>query len=176
MNIETPNFEWTRASDANLTNTSFPSRIATTTAPTGNAVISWKRRTEGGQNIGANTLQFKIIGTGADNATLQVRLWGWRSLELSGSTTIYSPTLLLELDAVLSTSVGVAGSALLSTERVADAITATSGFTAPDWCTLHSRTDDLDGHVLCDGLGFPLLEWTFDLGTATAGNILYSRM
>lgn len=74
--------------------------------------------------------ELKAIGTGADNSTLEMRLWQvkWATPDLAtDSPTDLELALLGTLAATLSTSVGAAASgvSVLSTERLADTYTWT---------------------------------------------------
>jgi hypothetical protein len=113
-----------------------------------------------------NGIVFQIISSAANNATLNLRLTGWRPY---GADQWIAETL-CEVAATLSLAVGLAGHDLLDTERFADIITLVSG---PDAIQIKSFTDDRPGSVFVDALGCPVLQIQAQTQNA---NILWSPM
>lgn len=168
---------WERVYATNATDSSFPSRVPTTTAPAvanpPTGVFEPSPGESGLHRAGPGLLKLMFYGTGADNSTFNARVIGWAKVAVSGSTTLWVPTVLAEYVATLSAAVGVAGAALVATERFADTLSRTTGIENVSDQVL-SPGADLPAHALVDAKGFTRVEVTFDLVTATAANALYS--
>jgi len=172
--------DWAKFASTDLVTTDFTTTpiIPTTTEPTASstkAVIQW-RGTGAGANECPNAILIMPYGTGSDNDTLDMRLYGWK--RVSGSaTTLWRPTLILQISCTLSTDVGIASAEVLNTHRFADTITAT---VAPTTAEIISPATlgvaNQAAWVLVDGLGFDKLELTVDRILATAGNALYAAL
>ena len=107
------------------------------------------------------------IGTGDDNATLHMNLWGWRRFIESpdANTEIWKPIFIGLFSMTLSTSIGVAGTPQLATERDVDTIIASNN-NSLIVVNVHSPTDNTPGFILLDTIGFRFLqaEWDIDAG------------
>jgi hypothetical protein len=114
--ITTPR-PWQRLFAANQTGTTITAPAPTTAQPNGDGVIGLSSNLEP-----PNVLAFAFFGAGADDNTAVARITGWRRVVLAGSDTIWVPTPLASLSLALSTAVGVAGAAVLDTDRFADSI------------------------------------------------------
>jgi hypothetical protein len=169
--LSTKSDDWAKAYSANATDTSFTSLIPTTTKPSGSGVIQWRNI---GDDTAPNAILFEPYGTGADNSTFDFRLIGWSAAPAPGLTTLWRPTRLFAATATLSAMVGIAGAALIETERSVDTIASVvSWLSAVEYS---SPTGDLQASVLIDGLGFELLQFSVDLTGATGANFLYRRV
>lgn len=146
------------------TDSTFPSKVPTGTAPTGDGVI--------GDPIvqGAPSwVQIVPFGDGADNATFDLRVIGWKVSDLG----LWVPTILAQAACTLSAAVGVASTEVLATQRFADTITLTQVQANVD-SKLSSPTGDLVASFQVETRGSALIEVIFDLGTATGANALVS--
>lgn len=146
------------------TDSTFPSKVPTATAPTGDGVI--------GDPIvqGAPSwVQIVPFGDGADDATFDLRVIGWKVSDLG----LWVPTILAQAACTLSAAVGVASTEVLATQRFADTITLTQVQANVD-SKLSSPTGDLVASFQVETRGSALIEVIFDLGTATGANALVS--
>lgn len=155
--------QFVKVRSTNSTDSSFPSRVATVTRPSGDGVIEPRSFGE----FTRGTLVLVPYGTGADNATVDVRVLAWRPT--TGG--LWIPTIVSQVACTLSGAVGVSGQDVTNTERFADTLTLSIGNAGID-CQVFSPANDTVGHVTLDTKGAALLEVTFDLGTATAANAL----
>ncbi len=109
--------------------------------------------------------------TGADNVTGDLRLWGWnKSADIA--TNIWVPTLIAQLALIAG---NIDGTAFEASALMVDTITATYGY-GTSLATMISSpagTTNLQGGFLTHVLGSELLEFDFDVGTATAANCLW---
>jgi hypothetical protein len=162
-----------KARSTNAADSSFPSRIPTTTEPTGGGV----------QNIaGTNEIQtcnqLLIIpyGIGSDNNTFSLRLIGWKAIAGTDLTTLWVPITLSEIACTLCTAVGIASTPVLNTERFVDTITITTGNSGVD-ISVVSPTGNVIGFALADLKGCAKVELSFSTGgSATSCNALISQM
>lgn len=176
MLIETRSAALLKAAATNLVTADFTTTplIPTVTKPVASAtkaVLAW-----GNAGHSYNSLMFTPYGSGADNATFSARVTGWRSISAIGLTTLWVPTRLMELSCLLSTSVGIAAAAVINTERFCDTITQVASTAMISTVEIYSPADNSPGWVLADGLGFELIEFTVDLGTATDANFLVGTL
>lgn len=156
--------KYSKARTADETEASFASKVATITEPTGTGLISIPQT----GNYTRGNFMIVPYGEGADNATLSVRVVGWRQI-----STLWVPTILGEVAATLSTSVGVAETEVVATERFADTLTLTTGTTGID-NQVFSPANNTPAHFMVDTKGCPKVEVLFSCGTATAANALVS--
>lgn len=153
-----------RVRTTSSTDSTFPSKAPTATAPTGDGVI--------GDPIvqGAPSwVQIIPFGDGADNATFDLRVIGWKVSDLG----LWVPTILAQAACTLSAAVGVASTEVLATQRFTDTITLTQVQANVD-SKLSSPTGDLVASFQVETRGSALIEVIFDLGTATGANALVS--
>lgn len=186
MLIETLGLEWFKARQANATDASFPSRIPQATEPTGvgdsvaqataSAVIDLRG---GSGNVVQNAIVVRPFGAGSDNNTMSVRFIGWTYLTdytRDPNTGIWVPTLLAELACTLSAVVGVAGKAVVATDRFADTITLTYGNDDVS-IDIVSPANDLSAHAVLDLKGSQKLEICTSTGSsATSCNCLIRKL
>lgn len=158
---------YSKARTANDTASSFASKVATVTKPSGTGVITIEQ-------IGRFTRNNVVLlpyGAGADNNTMSVRVLNWR--EISG---LWIPTIVCEVACTLSTSVGVSAQAVLDTERFADTLTLTYGNAGVD-CQVFSPANNTPAHVVVDAKGASVLEVIFTTGgSATSCNALVTYL
>jgi hypothetical protein len=185
MVIETVSDDYILSHSTDATDTSFPSKIPTTTEPTGNGVIDFRGQRVAGAVV-PNLIQLTPVGTGANDAVLTgMRVIGWRRLKSKTPTTtrdLWVPTILAEFATVFGNVTGVAAGtggpagALAATYFFMDTITLVTG-TANVSNEIVSPTGDVIAHIQMDMKGFPKIEITFDLGAnATAANCLVARL
>lgn len=117
-------------------------------------------------DVVGNSIFFQIISDAANNASLNLRLTGWRKLAVD----LWIPETLCEVSATLSLAVGFVGAALLNTERLADAIAQISG---PSGMQVKTFADDRPGSVLVDALGCTVLQIQAQTNNA---NILWTPL
>lgn len=158
---------------SNSTSASFPSKIPTTTQPTGGGVWDFTGTISPDGLLIPSTILVVPYGTGTDNATFKMRLIGWRNLIDATLTTIWVPVVLAQYTCTLSATVGVASAALIATERMVDTLTA-DAMNPSGGVEDVSPTNDLVSHFVADIKGFPIIEATFDMNSsATAANALW---
>jgi hypothetical protein len=119
-----------------------------------------------------NLIYFQPYAVGADNTTASARVYGWCWVGDTDSTRMWIPVLLCEVDYTVGALAGVASKEFLDTERLADTVTLVQGVSNV-LTTVHSPTGDLPGFVIQDFLGCTLLEFDFEVGTATSANALW---
>jgi len=143
---------------------SFPSRVPTVTAPTGDGIVN-DPIVQGAPDW----VQIVPFGDGADNATFDCRVIGWKVSDLG----LWVPTILAQAACTLSAAVGVNTYEVTASQRFADTITLTQVLANVD-SKLSSPTGDLVGSFQVQTRGCVLIEVTFSLGTATGANALVS--
>ena len=153
--------ELARATSA--TDSSFPSKVPTTTAPSGAGVLSDPLT----GNASTQWLQVVPFGDGADNATFDLRVIAWKPT----TNGLWIPTVLAQAACTLCTAVGVTSADVTNTQRFADTIALTQVQANVD-SKVSSPTSDLVGSFLVETRGATLIEITFDLGSATGANAL----
>ncbi len=158
--------QFQRARATSSTDTSFPSRVATTTRPSSDGVFETRSFGE----FTRGTLVLAPFGAGSDNTTFDMRVIAWRPTSPNG---LWVPTIVCQVSCTLSAAVGVAASDVLNTDRFADTITLGIGNAGID-CQVFSPANDTAGHVTLDAKGATLIEVTFDMTGATSGNALYT--
>ena len=163
--------------------TAFASKIPTTTEPTNDGVLNL---TLNGNHVPERIKLIPIL-LGADNDVSSMRVLGWHSVLLSGSTVLWVPVIIAEYVCTASTQVGVAGSAVLATERFCDTITpvaarqrdfviAAGTVVNSDYAVL-SPVNNTTGHVVIPVAAFEKLEVTSDQTTGTSTfNVLFSLL
>ena len=156
-----------KAAATNATDSSFPSRVATLTQPSGGGVFNLSCQ---GNKTRSNVLIIPF-GAGADNATMSVRVIAWRFV-----TTLWIPLIVCEVSCTLSTSVGVAATEVLNTDRFADTLSLTFGNAGVD-CQIFSPANNTPAHVMLDAKGASLIELVFTTGgSATSCNALVASL
>lgn len=143
---------------------SFPSKVPTATAPTGDGIVN-DPIVQGAPEW----VQVVPFGDGADNATFDCRVIGWKVSDLG----LWVPTILAQAACTLSAAVGVNTYEVTASQRFADTITLTQVLANVD-SKLSSPTGDLVGSFQVQTRGCVLIEVTFSLGTATGANALVS--
>lgn len=161
-----------KALAANATDTSFASRVPTTTEPTGDGVVGLRSHPD---QVVPTWLLLVPYGTGDANDAFDVRVVGWRRVG-----TLWVPTTLLEFTATLGTAVGVAGADVADTEKFADTVSdpATGKGSVGVDCQPTSPADNTVAHYLVDTRGCPKVEFLFDAttGDPTGANLLYAQV
>ena len=168
-----PRSNWTRGLVNSSTEGDFPALVPTTTKPatvdsttTGANLVVWEPH-------GVRSL-IMPFGVGADNTTFAARITVWRTVVVAGTTTLYVPELIASAACTNSALVGFAGASLIATERLADTIVLSLNDTRRV-TSYDEATGDLSPAVIeVRHEGAELIEVTFDMGTATSGNILYT--
>jgi hypothetical protein len=164
IQVGTKTGDYVKGLTTNSTDTSFASLVPTVTEPTGDGVITWG----GGYEQASSTIMVVPFGAGADNSTFALRVTSWRNI-----STLWIPVLLGEFACTLSATVGVAGTSVLATDRIADTITAVL---APANAIIVSPTGEEIGYVMLDAVGSTKIQFSFDMTGATNGNVLYARL
>jgi hypothetical protein len=113
----------------NANDTNFPTVLAsTTTEPTGAGVFTFRKGAGGAapddEIVVPKWMKIWAFGAGSNNDAFSVRVWGWHKVG-SGPipNTLWLPSIIGEFAFILSNAVGVAGSPVLDTERLADTVT-----------------------------------------------------
>lgn len=144
---------------------SFPSSAPTGTAPTGAGVVN---NPIVGQ-AAPDWVQVIPFGDGADNATFDCRVIGWKVSDLG----LWVPTILAQAACTLSAAVGVNDYEVTASQRFADTIALTQVLANVD-SKLSSNVANLVASFQVQTRGCVLVEVTFNLGTATGANALVS--
>lgn len=149
----------TSSTDAN-----FPSKVPTATAPSGAGVV-------GDPIVQGSPQWIQIVpfGDGADDATFDLRVIGWKVSDLG----LWVPMILAQAVCNLSSAVGVDTYEVTSSQRFVDTIALTQVQANVD-SKLSSPVGNLVGSFQVETRGSALIEIIFDLGTATGANALVS--
>lgn len=170
---------WRAANEA--APSSFASKIPTITEPVNDGVITLTTHSR----MVPSWIKVWPILLGADNDVSSLRFIGWHQVLFDGKIKLWFPTVFAEFSCTACAAVGVAGAAVLDTERFCDTITPVAARTRDykiaagtsinsDYGSL-SPTGDLIGHIILPITGFEKLELTGDGTTNTADvNALYS--
>lgn len=168
-------FVKTHATDA--TDTSFPSKIPTATEPFGDGVIVLGS----GGSVSCNGFLLLPIGTGANNAVMDMRVIGWKQLPAKNTTlSLWVPIPLLQVGLVFGNIAGVANTPVGASYFFMDTVTLTLGnanvsneLISPAGASLA----DIVASIIMDVKGMDKAEVTFDLGAnATGGNCLVAKL
>jgi hypothetical protein len=164
-------WEFAKVRATNATDTSFASRVATTTTPADDGVVSIA-------DVGSTAPTWVCLvpyGSGGDGDTFDVRVVGWRKV-----STLWVPTILLQFTATMSTAVGVASAAVTNSERFADTVgdPATGMGSVGVNCQPTSPANNTPAHYLVDTRGCAKFEVLFDATAAgtTGMNCLWARV
>jgi len=170
-----------RALATNANTSSFASKVPTITEPSGDGVINLIDGTV------EHPCELKLIpfGLGDENDAFSMRILGWSKVMLNGSTDLWVPVIIGEYTCVISTAVGVAGAAVLATERFADTLapvaarqadgTIAAGTAVNTDHKVISPVGNLIGHIVLPVYGFAKVEFQFDQTTNTPTmNTLYA--
>ncbi len=159
---------------ANENASSFASKIATVTKPTNDGVLDLTAY----MHTISDYIKLLPILLGSDNDASSMRVIGWHSVLLDTFTTLWVPVPIGEFVCTASAAVGIAGAAVLNTERFCDtlapvalmtrdlkiaagtSLNSTYGYLTP--------TNELIGHLIIPIGGFEMLELTSDQTTGTA--------
>lgn len=177
-----------RSSDA--TDTSFASKVATITRPSGQGVIDLTQNQESG--LVPEWLLLHPYGTGDDNDVFDMRVVGWRRAGAGtpGTPAVFLPTVLGQFTCTMSAAVGVAGAFMVATERFADTIinhatistameryigTDSGGAQTMGNILINSPENNLIASIEMRTKGCELIEVTFDMttGDPAGANALY---
>ena len=178
--LNTLSAPFVKARSVNATNTSFPSLIPTAAEPsgdagtaTGSSVIELSNKSLASGKI-ENAALIVPFGAGSDTNTFSMRVIGWKVVG-RGSESVWIPVTLAEFSCALSTPVGVAGGAVVATDRFCDTITVVTGNSGVS-VDVVSPADNTIGSILIDLKGFQKLELAFDMTGATNGNALVTLL
>lgn len=182
--VQTAAFPWQKARSVSQTSTTFASRIATITEPTGDAASATgacilEPGLGTGSIVAQNNLLLVPYGAGSDDTTFSLRVIGWRAIGPVSGVTLWVPVNLVELACTLGAAVGIAGAPLTTTDRFADIITLTTGSTAGSVSSenIVSPANDTIAHAMIDLKGFRKFEITFSTGSsATNCNALWTLL
>lgn len=164
---------WQAALTTADTQASYEAKIATTTEPTGDGVISIHHYygERGPEN--KPTLEFCLYGAGAENATGSGRWWGWRRDDYA-TLPLWVPTLLVETDGTFSTLVGIASAKVTNSMRFADTLVAGAGDPSSGAVYYQCATaNTMIARCLYTLDGFEKIEFDGKKGTGTNVNSFY---
>jgi hypothetical protein len=167
----------------NYSTNGYPTKIPTTTAPSGDGVIGFGHL--GGYCPGH--LLLIPIGIGA-GATFSLKVLGWRATKLPpgqpATLPLWVPVELATYAITLGTATGVAGSDLGVSTLFPTTITSTGGPTfittgaapiCPDWFQISPGSNSI-GMISQSSFGFRFLEVIYTTGgSATSCNGLYAK-
>lgn len=149
----------------NATDTSFASKVPTTTEPTGEGVVSVRAK-----GVVPEAVVVYPYGTGDADDVFDMKVLGWRKVG-----TLWIPVPLVTLTCTLGAGVGVSGAAVTDSEKFCDTVTAAGGISNVSY-QLFSPTGDLVAHALVWTNGCDKLEFIFDAttGSPTGMNALWA--
>jgi hypothetical protein len=158
---------------ANANSSAFTAKAATITEPSGTAVVNVGKL---GQLVPARVMMWPI-GLGSDNDVSSMRLWGWHRVVQDTMLDLWQPSIIGEWVCTFSTAVGVAGSAVLNTERYADTIAPVAllqadqkiaaGTSLSSLYEIFTPANNTPGWIIAPIYGVEKLEWDFDQTTGT---------
>lgn len=162
------------ACTSNATDTSFPTRSATKTRPSGTGVYD----VSSNGNITCNALRVQFFGTDTADQTFKCRILGWNKIPATASTAdLYVPCVLCEVTCTLSTFAGVAGTAINASQLIVDTITLATGFNDDVDVSITSPTGNIPAHLIVDTKGCELVEFIFDRNSSAASaNAIVGRL
>lgn len=175
---------WQRARQVNATDSSFPTRLITATEPANSLGTNAAQATSGSvfdlanpskSDVSQNGLILKPYGSGSNTNTFSLRVIGWSYLiEGDPNTAIWDPTILVELQATISsTPIGLAGKLVKATDLFATSIAVTTG-NANVSMEQVSPGSGIAAHAVVDLKGFQKVEFVFTTGSsATDCNLLW---
>ena len=178
MLIEQLSTQYVSIRSTDSTATTFTAAAPAAAPPSEGVLLLPGTRQGGSQNCG---IIIQPYGTGADNATFNMKVYGWRRTVTQNApgtkslwvASLYGSFTSLTLSAALP---GVAGTDLAATKLFVDTITqvypAEQGIT----CQTLSPAGDDPATIRMSLLGDQYIEIVFDLVTATAANALVARV
>lgn len=150
--------------------TAFTDQNATTTEPSGDAVIDLLARSNGwggGHKVPTHLLLLPY-GTDADTETFDVRVYGYNKTE--DATPVYVPILLVDFSVALTARTATAFGA---NTFLADTITVNDGWPASSvWASVMSSAEDMSSGLIIHTLGCQYIKFDFDMILAATGNCL----
>ncbi len=168
-----------RATNENAS--SFASKIPTITEPTNDGVLNL---TANGVLV-AKRIKLWPILLGSENDVSSMRLIGWSKVLLDTLKDLWFPTIIGEWVCTSSATVGIAGAAVLNTERFCDTLVPvaarqrdrviSAGTAINSNYEVLSPVGDLIGNIVLELEGFEKIEATSDQTTQTSTfNLLYA--
>lgn len=182
--LQTISSDFNKVRSVNQTSNGYVAKIPTATEPAGDAATATGASIQEMRGVvfAGSGVQNAVIlmpyGTGSNNSTFSMRVYGWRPIGLNTPTTaLWIPALLCEVACTMtSTGPGIAGKIIVATELFVDTITITYG-NANVSVEAVSPANDLPAHIVVDLKGFPKFEATFTTGgSATDCNALWAPM
>jgi hypothetical protein len=177
MLIETYTMWWAPSHvTAFASGNSQPSRLPTTTTPSGDGVINLGK----GGTVQANGLVLTPIGTGA-SGTFTMNVYGWAELQglNQGSTpllNLWIPTLLCQVTCTMNTGIpGISGAFYGTTVLWCSTIVLNIG-NANVSTEVVSPGNPYIGHFVADVKGFKAVELTFAMTGSDTGACLFRKV
>ena len=118
-------------------------------------------------------MRIRFFGTDAADETGTHRVTGWTEVPHTSLLPLWCPTELLLGAFTLGAGIGIAASAILNTEFIADTITSTAGMLDADaFRIVHSPTGDVHGEIefLVNSLTYPIIQVDVAKNTAATVN------
>lgn len=173
--IETIYSRFRKVRGVNATDTSLSAPLFSTTRPTGRGTNVAQATSRGCLDLALVEMQpsqneavIVFYGTGSENTTGKVRIYGITPVEDDNTETVqYIPVLLAAVTVTLSAAVGAAGRAIGSSERFADTITLDVGVEGPHVHVI-SPTGDVPGHIKLNTEGHAILELVFSTESSSS--------
>lgn len=173
---------WVKALATNYATNGYPTKVPTTTLPSGNGVIDMA----GGDYVPGHLLIIPY-GTGSATNTGSMKVLGWRDTNMNPGNPqrrLWIPVELCTVAITLGTGAGVANADLDTTALFATTLTMTGGPTfitsgaAPvslDWFEISPGSNGI-GMISVPTFGFKKMELIFTTaGSATDLNALYTQ-
>ncbi len=165
------NRNFRRARTTNATDTSFASKIYTTTEPSGAGVWNLNDTPGSGAVVPCHVLVVPF-GTGDADDVFDMRVIGWRRIGSGLKPDVaWVPTILFSLTCTMGTHVGVALSPVVATEFFADTIvvlsepTVTADVTRAGTVEVYSPANNTVAWAMGALRGCEKVEFTFDATT-----------
>lgn len=173
-------YELRRALTDNVTSSGFTAKTAAIlrgaddrgTAPNASAIKV--NSADGPNGFTPTWVRLYPFGVGSDNDVFSMRIWGW--LRIPGLPPTWVPTIIGEFSCTLSGFTGVAGGAVIATERFADTISAVAtvgeyvkkaGASTDGSAWIYSPANDTPGCVEIPLRGMEYIEFDWDETTGT---------
>ncbi len=157
MALNTPQYPETLAQPTDSTATAWGTLAGSATLPAGTTNVPGP----------CDNLFIQPYGTGADNATLDLRVVGVSRVIKPAGGQEFRRYVLTEIACVLSTDVGEASRVVDNNDRYADSLTQTFGVAGNG---IVSPGGNVRGYALIDLSGVEFFYIEFKRGTATAAN------
>lgn len=173
MLVESLAGQFQKLRTTNFSNSAFSTLKSTTVRPSGDGVIDL---VGGAPHKGGTVppyLDVVFFGTGNDDTTFDVRVYGWAQESTTGS---WEQILLAKLTCTLTALTGTANCAIGSADKIVDTIAMTYGNDDVDLSIVSPANNERGAHIQIDTKGCAIVQFDFDMTGATDANLLYRKV